>query len=134
MRLVIRDEPTGPWHQFLGDPPDGWEPLEASAARGERTSGWRLEVEAALVELVKTLGSAVRIVRQGAMLGLLGVWLTNLVDVVGAFTIAAFEATVVGIADGDTLTVLREDKTPVRVRLHGIDVKGAETSTHATAW
>jgi len=33
----------------------------------------------------------------------------------------AFEATVVGVADGDTLTLLREDKTPVRVRLHGID-------------
>src|SRR5262249_61586917 len=66
-------------------------------------------------------GYAVPIVRPGAVLVLLGVWLTNLVGVVGAFTIAAFEATVIGIAEGDTLTVLREDQTPVRVRLHGID-------------
>jgi micrococcal nuclease len=37
-----------------------------------------------------------------------------------AFTVAAFQAKVVGVADGDTLTVLR-DKTTYRVRLHGID-------------
>jgi endonuclease YncB( thermonuclease family) len=40
---------------------------------------------------------------------------------VGAFTMAAFPATVVGVADGDTLTVLRDDRTTERVRLHGID-------------
>ncbi len=73
-------------------------------------------------ELVQRLGSAIRrIVRQRAVLALVGVWLTILVGVVGAFTTAAFEATVVDIADGDTLTVLREDRTQVRVRLHGID-------------
>src|SRR3954467_14070954 len=31
-----------------------------------------------------------------------------------------FSGRVIGISDGDTLTVLR-DRTPVRVRLHGID-------------
>jgi micrococcal nuclease len=31
-----------------------------------------------------------------------------------------FTGKVVGISDGDTLTVLR-DRTPVKVRLHGID-------------
>src|SRR5262245_36012063 len=37
-----------------------------------------------------------------------------------AFTMAAFEGRVVSVADGDTLTVLR-DHTQVRIRLHGID-------------
>ena len=26
-----------------------------------------------------------------------------------------------GLADGDTITMLRDDKTQVRIRLHGID-------------
>jgi endonuclease YncB( thermonuclease family) len=34
---------------------------------------------------------------------------------------SAYSARVVGISDGDTLTVLR-DRTQVRTRLHGIDV------------
>jgi len=34
---------------------------------------------------------------------------------------AAFEAKIVGVADGDTLTILRDDKTTSRIRLHGID-------------
>jgi endonuclease YncB( thermonuclease family) len=34
---------------------------------------------------------------------------------------ADFPATVVGISDGDTITVLKADKTQIRVRLHGID-------------
>jgi micrococcal nuclease len=33
---------------------------------------------------------------------------------------AAFQAKVVGVADGDTISVLR-DKTTYRIRLHGID-------------
>ncbi len=37
-----------------------------------------------------------------------------------AFTMAAFEATVIRVADGDTPTVLR-DRTQTRIRLHGID-------------
>ncbi len=37
-----------------------------------------------------------------------------------AFTMTAFEAKVVGVADGDTLTVLRE-KAQIRIRLHGVD-------------
>jgi endonuclease YncB( thermonuclease family) len=34
---------------------------------------------------------------------------------------AEFPAKVVGISDGDTLAVLKTDKTQVRIRLHGID-------------
>jgi micrococcal nuclease len=37
-----------------------------------------------------------------------------------AFTTAAFPAKVIGISDGDTLTVLHE-QTPVKIRLDGID-------------
>jgi micrococcal nuclease len=53
----------------------------------------------------------------------------------GAFTMAAFEATVVSVADGDTLTVLR-DQTQVRIRLHGIDApeKGQPFGTRAKAF
>ena len=47
--------------------------------------------------------------------------LVGLVTLAPAFTMAAFEAKVVGVADGDTLTVLRDDQTRYRVRLHGID-------------
>jgi hypothetical protein len=43
------------------------------------------------------------------------------VSPVSAFTMAAFQGKVVGVVDGDTLTVLRDDKTQYRVRLHGID-------------
>jgi hypothetical protein len=39
---------------------------------------------------------------------------------------ADFSAKVVGISDGDTLTVLKADKTQVKIRLHGIDA--SETS------
>jgi hypothetical protein len=35
-----------------------------------------------------------------------------------------FSGKVVGISDGDTITVLRE-RTPVRVRLHGIDCRAS---------
>ena len=34
---------------------------------------------------------------------------------------ADYPARVVGVTDGDTITVLKPDKTPVRVRLAGID-------------
>jgi endonuclease YncB( thermonuclease family) len=34
---------------------------------------------------------------------------------------ADFSAKVVGISDGDTLTMLKADKTQVKIRLHGID-------------
>jgi micrococcal nuclease len=49
----------------------------------------------------------------------LGVLLTIAVSA-HAFTMAAFQAKVVGVADRDTLTLLR-DKTTYRLRLHGID-------------
>ncbi len=32
----------------------------------------------------------------------------------------AWKGKVIGVADGDTFTVLR-DKTPVKIRLHGVD-------------
>src|SRR4051812_6132878 len=38
---------------------------------------------------------------------------------------AEFPVTVVGISDGDTLTVLKPDKSRVKVRLHGIDAPEA---------
>jgi endonuclease YncB( thermonuclease family) len=38
-----------------------------------------------------------------------------------AFTMAAFEARVVGVVDGDTVDVLRIDRHKERVRLQGID-------------
>jgi endonuclease YncB( thermonuclease family) len=34
---------------------------------------------------------------------------------------ADFTARVVGITDGDTITVLTPEKRPVKIRLHGID-------------
>src|SRR3954451_23842055 len=34
---------------------------------------------------------------------------------------ASYTATVVGISDGDTLTVLTADRKQVKIRLHGID-------------
>jgi endonuclease YncB( thermonuclease family) len=34
---------------------------------------------------------------------------------------AEFPAKVIGISDGDNLTVLKTDKTQVKIRLHGID-------------
>src|ERR1700722_13738278 len=34
---------------------------------------------------------------------------------------ADYPARVVGISDGDTITVLKADKTQVKIRLHGID-------------
>src|SRR4051812_23345472 len=33
----------------------------------------------------------------------------------------SFQARVVGISDGDTLTVLKNDKTQVKIRLQGVD-------------
>ena len=44
-------------------------------------------------------------------------WSAGIVVVV---SLAQFSGEVVGISDGDTITVLR-DRTPIRVRLHGID-------------
>jgi endonuclease YncB( thermonuclease family) len=38
---------------------------------------------------------------------------------------ADFSAKVVGISDGDTLTVLKADRTQVKIRLHGIDAPEA---------
>jgi endonuclease YncB( thermonuclease family) len=49
----------------------------------------------------------------------LGVWM--LTGSVGAFAMAAFEARVVGVVDGDTVDVLRADRHTERVRLQGID-------------
>ena len=34
---------------------------------------------------------------------------------------ADFQARVVGVSDGDTLTVLKADRTQVKLRLHGVD-------------
>lgn len=39
----------------------------------------------------------------------------------GAAPAPEFTAQVVGVSDGDTITVLRDDKTQVKIRLHGID-------------
>ena len=39
-----------------------------------------------------------------------------------------FTGKVVGISDGDTLTVLR-GRTPVKIRLHGIDIPAADSSS-----
>ena len=47
--------------------------------------------------------------------------LVGLVTLAPAFTMAAFRGKVVGVADGDTITALRDDKTTSRIRLHGID-------------
>lgn len=41
--------------------------------------------------------------------------------ILGQTPLKTFEGKVVAIADGDTLTVLRADKTQAKVRLHGID-------------
>lgn len=35
--------------------------------------------------------------------------------------LSSFEGKVIAVADGDTLTVLRDGRTPVKIRLHGID-------------
>ena len=53
MRLVIRDEPAGPWYQLMGESTAEWDDLEVAAAQGERTSGPGLEAEAVLVGLVR---------------------------------------------------------------------------------
>jgi endonuclease YncB( thermonuclease family) len=34
---------------------------------------------------------------------------------------AEYTARVIGISDGDTLTVLRDGRTQVKIRLHGVD-------------
>lgn len=54
--------------------------------------------------------------RQRAILGLLmaALWLA------GSATAATVSGKVVGITDGDTITILK-DQTPVKVRLYGID-------------
>jgi endonuclease YncB( thermonuclease family) len=54
-----------------------------------------------------------------AGLGLLALLLAGLVSVATAAT-PAFRAKVVGVTDGDTITVLRAGR-PEKIRLHGID-------------
>ena len=66
MRLVIRDEPTGPWHQLEGECDAEWQALEGAAAQGARTSGPSSEAEAAFVEAVTRLCCSLRVVRQSA--------------------------------------------------------------------
>jgi endonuclease YncB( thermonuclease family) len=57
-----------------------------------------------------------------AFVGLLVGLLVGTMPTLGlAFTMAAFEARVVGIVDGDKLDVLRTDRHAERVRLQGID-------------
>jgi hypothetical protein len=46
--------------------------------------------------------------------------LLGLMAFVGSSPAAEFSGKVIGISDGDTITVLR-DRSPVRIRLHGID-------------
>lgn len=57
--------------------------------------------------------------RRGSAAGLLAVLLAGLASAAAAAT-PAFQGKVVGITDGDTITVLREGR-PERIRLHGID-------------
>ena len=39
----------------------------------------------------------------------------------GSASAAEYTARVIGISDGDTLTVLRDASTQVKIRLHGVD-------------
>src|SRR4051812_23773570 len=48
------------------------------------------------------------------------IWFALLALPAQAAPLADFSGKVVGIADGDTITVLR-DRTQVRIRLHGVD-------------
>src|SRR5439155_2794891 len=59
--------------------------------------------------------------------------LVGLVILAPAFTMSAFQGKVVGVADGDTITVLRDDKITFRIRLLGIDApeKGQPFGTRA---
>jgi endonuclease YncB( thermonuclease family) len=49
------------------------------------------------------------------------IWLTLLVLQTASPARADYPARVVGISDGDTLTVLTPEKRPVKVRLYGVD-------------
>ena len=119
MHPVMRDEPAGTWHERDGEADAEWQALDDAAAAGARTGGPRLEAEAAFVGLVRRLGCALRIVRRSTVLALMTIMLTGFSGVANAFTTAALEAKVVGIAYVDTLTVLGDDRTQVRV--HEID-------------
>jgi micrococcal nuclease len=46
--------------------------------------------------------------------------LLGLIALTGAAPPPEFSGKVIGISDGDTITVLR-DRSPVKIRLHGID-------------
>ena len=47
--------------------------------------------------------------------------------VAGQSHAGSFEGRVIGIADGDTITVLTPQKKQVKIRLYGIDTPGRQT-------